>query len=228
VAVLVLFDTETRVTFLDRCKEFVRGRDTWRNVVLEWLVRACSRTSRFPDRIALAVKTALKPGSEGLPTLLFYSVRNLALGMIFVFLLLAVRPFNPRGDGFGFVEWPSRKRTTFLQRSRPRPSKAFEFLQDWLSDPLHIKMLAYMTSGTGRCSHVDKLAEEAILWQMSRDSWKHEKNHLSLKSDILERQAIEKPNFNTLKQLVECRRRTRKLQDHLKQLHRQMPPITLD
>jgi hypothetical protein len=148
--------------------------------------------------------------------------------MIFVFLLLAVRPFNPRGDGFGFVEWPSRKRTTFLQRSRPRSSKAFEFLQDWLSDPVHIKMLAYMTSSTGRCSHVDKLAEEAILWQMSRDSWKHEKNHLSLESDILERQAIEKPNFNTLKQLVECRRRTRKLHDHLKELHRQMPPITLD
>ena len=89
-------------------------------------------------------------------------------------------------------------------------------------------MVAYMTSRNGPISPVDKLAEETILWQMSSDSWKHEKDGLSLESEKLERQAIEKPNFNTLKQLFECRRTTRKLRDSIKNLHRRMPPLTLD
>jgi Mg2+ and Co2+ transporter CorA len=50
---------------------------------------------------------------------------------------------------------------------------------------------------------------------------------LSTESERLERQAIETPNFNTLKRLVECRRTTRKLQDSLKNLQLQMPPMTL-
>jgi hypothetical protein len=89
-------------------------------------------------------------------------------------------------------------------------------------------MLAYMTCSAGPPAHVDKTAERAIFWQMSSDSWKHEKNCLSTESEKLKRQAIETPNLNTLKRLVECRWATRKLQDSLKNLQLQMPPTTLD
>jgi hypothetical protein len=63
-------------------------------------------------------------------------------------------------------------------------------------------MVAYMTTSTGSPSHVKNFAEEAILWQLSSDAWEHEKNCLSTESEKLERQAIEKPNLNTLKQVV--------------------------
>jgi hypothetical protein len=77
-------------------------------------------------------------------------------------------------------------------------------------------MVAYMASSTGLPSHVKCLAEEAILWELSSDSWKHEKNCLATESEKLERQAIEKPNLNTLKQLVQSRRTARNLQDSAK------------
>lgn len=182
-----------------------------------WIYLVISRSYYFnPELVSMSTALAI------------YVIIMPTLFLEFVLLIWIIRPFNPRGEGFGFVEWPNRARTFFRKRPQPRPSKAFAFLQNWLSDPVHIKMIAYMSSGTRPPSHVYNLAEEAVLWQLSSDAWEHEKNCLSTESERLERQAIEKPNLNTLKQLVQCRRTTRKLQDSIKILHRQMPPLTLD
>ena len=195
--------------------------------MLEWLDRAISRLSRHGPRGARALGIIIELALKS--TVFAICVMGLPLlSLASVFLFWSIRPFNPRGKRFGFVEWPSRERTLFRNRPKPQPSKAFKFLQDWLADPVHVKMVAYMASSTRPPSHVNMLAEEAVLWQLSIDSWKHEKSYLSAESERLERQAIEKPNLNTLRQLVECRRTTRNLQDSAKKLYRQMPPITLD
>lgn len=220
----MLLDVETRVGFLERCKESVRFRDTPENTISEWIGRATSRSSRHGRLSARALSFALELVYLSTMVAMFMPL----MGLVSFFWLWSIRPFNPRGEGFGFIEWPNKERTLFRKRPRPQPSKAFAFLQEWLADPVHVKMVAYMTSSTGLNSYVNCLAEEAILWQLSSDAWKHEKNSLSTESEELERQAIEKPNLNTLKQLVQCRRTTRKLQDSIEILHQQMPPITLD
>jgi hypothetical protein len=188
-----------------------------------------SRASRYQGRFRRSVRTLIS--LTMLALLAFF-----ALWVISQLLLLAstlivswiIRPFDPRGDGSSFVKWPISGRTFFLKLPRPRPSKAFEFLDDWLSDPVHIRMIAYMTSGIGPRSHAYKLAEENTLWQLSSDSLKHEASCLSTRAEELERQAVEKANFSTLRQLVQCRRTTQKLQDGSKSLYRQMPSMSLD
>jgi hypothetical protein len=198
--------------------------------MLESQERILSRASRYQVQTRLSARTLTTIIMLTLLSILLMllAISMLALRVKHIFVVWRIRPLNPRGDSFGFVKWPSSGRTFFWKRPRPQPSKVFEFLQDWLSDPVHIEMIAFLTSGTGPRSHIYKLAEENILWQLSSDPWKHETDYLSTRSKELARQAIEKPNFNTLRQLVQCRRTTRKLQDSSKALYRQMPSMTLD
>jgi hypothetical protein len=191
----VLFDVETGVAFSERCKEFVRARDTLTNIMLESQERILSRASRHRVQTRLSARTLTTIVMLTLLSIVLMLLAIHALRVKHIFVVWRIRPFNPRGDSFGFVKWPSSGRTFFWKRPRSQPFKVFEFLQDWLSDPVHIEMIAFLTSGTGPRSHIYKLAEENILWQLSSDSWKHETDYLSTRSEELERQAIEKPKF---------------------------------
>jgi hypothetical protein len=109
---LVLLDVEKSVSSPERCKELVRSRDTWTNIVLERLDRQRSREAKFRGQAIGAYSTLFGWDVITGPLLSVLAV-EVALIMIFVLLLWGIRPLNPRGDGFDYVEWPSSKRTLF-------------------------------------------------------------------------------------------------------------------
>lgn len=216
--VLVLLNMTTDVPLGERFEESLRARDTF---IRTW--------SRKPSVACIALNAFASLGAIAttLPLLLAFFAPILLpvmpLWWLFkiLFLLVGVWPVDPESiDRYGEVaiEWPNTKRTYFKRKLRPPNSPVFKFLEEWLSDPVHIKMLTYMTSSARPQSHVYKLAEENILWQLNSASWEHKTNHLSTRSEELERRAMNRPNLSTLRELVRCHRTTRKLQDGIEDL----------
>lgn len=85
-----------------------------------------------------------------------------------------------------------------------------------------------MSSNLEPGSSAYKAAEDRCMWLLNRADWKHEVQRLSTESELLERQAVERSNFNTLKRLIQCRKTTKRVKDGIKKFGSYTPATTVD
>jgi hypothetical protein len=227
MTVLVLLNITTNVPLGERFKESLRTRD---NLKRTWSRKPSFARTAFNAFASLAAFTAvLEVASQLLTPILFPFT---PLWWLFQFLfLLGVRPVDPgRTDRYGEVAimWPKAERTYFRRKLRPPQHPVFKFLKEWLSDPVHIKMLAYMTSDLAHDPSDYKAAEDRCIWLLNRADWRHEVRRLSTESELLERQVVERSNFNTLKRLVQCRKTTKRVKDGIKEFCDYTPALAGD
>lgn len=223
MTVLVLLNMKTDVPLGERLKESLRGRHTL--IRIRSIVRSLFASKGQPYMIATALFHMFCVFLS-----LFHLSFRIWLNLMFIFLV-GVRPIEPgKVDRYGGVaiEWPNTKRSFFRRNLRPPQSSVFKFLKEWLSDPVHIKMLTHMTSDLAHDSNTFKAAEGRCIWLLNRADWKHEVRRLSTESELLERQAVERSNFNTLKRLVQCRKTTKNIKDGIKKFRSYTPATPID
>lgn len=154
------------------------------------------------------------------------------LWWVFVILfIIGGRPINPqRLDHYGEVaiEWPNTKRTFLRRQLRPPQSQVFDFMKQWLLDPVHVKALTYMTSNIAPGSKAYKDAEERCIWLLNCADWKHEVQRLSTEAELLDRQVLGRSNLNVLRRLVQCRKTAKEIQDGIKNFLDQTLASTID
>lgn len=149
-----------------------------------------------------------------------------------IMIFAGVEPIDPgnRSDRYDewAIEWPNTQRTYLRRKFRPPQSPVFDFLKEWLSDPVHIKMLTYMTSSIAHKSNAYGATEDRCIWLLNRACWRHEMRCLSTESELLERQVVERSNFNTLKRLVHCRKTTKRVKDGIEKFRSHTPATIVD
>lgn len=228
----MLLNTKTDVPVGERLKESLRSRETIKRTIQQWF-NWKSLFSRSRRRNAKTITLVLSAMLDYLSLLPLMSVLTVTPSwwVLVTMFLLGVRPVDPRTvDQYGemAIMWPNIKRTYLRRQLRPPQSQVFSFLQQWVSDPVHIKMLTYMTSNIAPDSNAYKVAEDTCLRLLNHVAWRHEVGSLSTESELLERQVLERSNFNILKRLVQCRKTTKRVKDGIENFCSHTPATSFD
>lgn len=119
---------------------------------------------------------------------------------------------------------PKRTHPVHFRDPVSHGTDVFCFFDTWLHDSLHVGMLMQLLKSPDPKSVSRKHFEEICIWLLNYASWRSEVARLSSMSESLERQAIERSNFNTLRELIGLRKAARRTKDGIKDFERNHKP----